>query len=71
MRRALYDVFWKVKNVGPEAERRNQIRGQICARGLSIVEHSLFFGNRYIECYRVQGNVCVARMRVDVPIGRE
>ena len=60
-----------MKNVGPEAERRNQIRGQICARGLSIVEHSLFFGNRYIECYRVQGNVCVARMRVDVPIGRE
>lgn len=38
MRRALYDVFWKVKNVGPEAERRNQIRAQICARGLSIVE---------------------------------
>ena len=24
-----YRILWKVKNVGPEAERRNQVRGQI------------------------------------------
>lgn len=65
-----YRVFWKVKNVGPEAERRNQIRGQIEEKGNSIVEHSNFYGNHYIECYIVKNGVCVARTRIDVPIGR-
>ena len=65
-----YRVFWKVKNVGPEAERRNQIRGEIEEKGNSIVEHSNFFGNHYIECYIVKNGVCVARTRIDVPIGR-
>lgn len=65
-----YDVYWKVKNVGPEAERRNQIRGQIVSKGNSIVEHSNFYGNHYIECYIIKNGVCVARKRVDVPIGR-
>jgi hypothetical protein len=65
-----YDIYWKVKNVGPEAERRNQLRGQIEERGRSIVEHSDFFGNHYIECYIVKNRVCVARSRVMIPIGR-
>lgn len=65
-----YKVLWKVKNVGPEAERQDCIRGQILDRGVSIVEPTHFFGNHYIECYIVKDNVCVARSRVDVPIGR-
>lgn len=65
-----YKILWKIKNVGPEAERRNQVRGQIEEKGNSIVEHSDFFGNHYIECYIVKNGVCVARTRVDVPIGR-
>lgn len=65
-----YKIFWKVKNVGPEAERRNQLRGQIVEEGKSIVEHSLFFGNHYIECYIIKNEVCVAKTRVDIPIGR-
>lgn len=65
-----YSVFWKVKNVGPEAERRNQIRGQIIDKGNSIVEHSNFFGNHYIECYIVKNNVCVSKERINIPIGR-
>ena len=65
-----YKILWKVKNVGPEAERRNQIRGPIEEKGTSIVEHSNFFGNHYIECYIVKDRVCVARTRIDVPIGR-
>lgn len=65
-----YRILWKVKNVGPEAERRNRIRGQICDRGRTIVENSCFYGNHYIECYIVKEDVCVARHRVDVPIGR-
>ena len=65
-----YDVYWKVKNVGPEAERRNQLRGQIVNKGNSIVEHTNFFGNHYIECYIVKNGICVAKKRIDVPIGR-
>lgn len=65
-----YDVYWKVKNVGPEAERKNQLRGEIVNRGISIVEHSRFFGNHYIECYLVKNGICVARQRINVPIGR-
>lgn len=65
-----YKILWKVKNVGPEAERRNQIRGQIVERGKGIVEHSRFFGNHYIECYIIKNGMCVAKTRVDIPIGR-
>lgn len=65
-----YEVYWKVKNVGPEAERRNQLRGQIENKGSSIIEHSNFFGNHYIECYIVKNRECVAKKRIDVPIGR-
>ena len=65
-----YKVLWKVKNVGPEAERLNQVRGQIEEKGNSIVEHSRFYGNHYIECYIVKNGVCVAKTRVDIPIGR-
>ena len=65
-----YKVLWKVKNVGPEAERRNIIRGQIEERGPIITEHSDFFGNHYIECYIVKNEICVARSRIEIPIGR-
>lgn len=63
-------ILWKVKNVGPEAERRNQVRGQIIQKGSSIVEHSNFFGNHYIECYIIKNGICVARKRLNIPIGR-
>ena len=66
-----YKVFWKVKNVGPEAERRNMVRGQIKEGGKSIVEHSNFYGNHYIECYIIKDGYCVARTRKEVPIGRK
>lgn len=65
-----YDVYWKVKNVGPEAQRRNMLRGQILKKGETIKEHSDFYGNHYIECYIVKNNVCVARGRIKVPIRR-
>lgn len=65
-----YDVLWKVKNSGPEAERRNMIRGQIEDRGKAIEEPTCFFGNHYIECYIIKNGVCVAKTRINVPIGR-
>ncbi|MDO4649026.1 MAG: nucleotidyltransferase, partial [Eubacteriales bacterium] len=67
-----YDkVLWKVKNNGTEAEKRNDIRGQIVDRGLSIHENALFRGDHYIECYIIRNNVCVAIGHVDVEIGSE
>ena len=65
-----YEVYWKVKNVGPEAERRNEVRGQIIKRGPEITENTKFFGNHYIECYIIKDKVCVARKRINIPIGR-
>ena len=65
-----YKIMWKVKNVGPEAERRNMLRGQIFEKGDRIIEHSNFYGNHYIECYIIKDERCVAKQRVDIPIGR-
>ncbi|HLR52498.1 MAG TPA: nucleotidyltransferase [Candidatus Avamphibacillus sp.] len=65
-----YDkILWKVLNVGAEAERRNDIRGQIQDRGKEITENSKFLGEHYIECYLIKNGVCVAIGHVDVPIG--
>lgn len=65
-----YDkVLWKVRNVGTEAEQRNDIRGEIKDRGKEITEHSKFSGPHYIECYLIRNGVCVAIGHVEVPIG--
>lgn len=66
-----YDkVLWKVLNVGYEAKRRNDIRGQIQDRGKEITEYSKFFGPHYIECYLIKDGICVAIGHVNVPIGK-
>lgn len=62
-------ILWKVRNVGPLAVRKNDIRGQIIDRGDSITENTRFFGPHYIECYVIKNGVCVARQKVNVPIG--
>ena len=65
-----YDVRWKVLNQGDEAERRNQIRGQIVEpnRVTGRHERTSFRGEHVVECYVVQDGVVVARDRIDVPI---
>ena len=65
-----YEVYWKVKNVGPEARRRRMIRGEIYKRGNTIVEHTNFYGNHYIECYIIKNGICFAEKRIEIPIGR-
>lgn len=65
-----YKIFLKVKNVGSEAKRINQIRGQIVEKRKTIVEHSNFYGNHYIECYIIKNNMCVAKERINISIGR-
>jgi hypothetical protein len=65
-----YTLKWKVLNRGPEAERRNAIRGQIIesTRPNTRVEHSDFKGEHVVECYVVKDGVVVARDRIEVPI---
>ncbi len=63
-----YDIYWKVRNVGKEAEQRDDIRGQIVKGRSSHGEHSRFKGPHYTECFLVKNNVCVAKARINVPI---
>jgi hypothetical protein len=65
-----YTVKWKVLNRGPEAERRNSVRGQIVDSTASGVrdERSDFRGEHLVECYIVKDGIVVARDRIDVPI---
>lgn len=65
-----YDIYWKIRNVGREAIRRKQVRGQIhrdsgCG---SRIEHTSFRGKHYVECYIVHNNICVAKRAILVPI---
>lgn len=66
-----YGVLWKVRNVGSLAEQKNLIRGQIVAdRGRDdLVEHTDFSGSHFVECFIVKDGNCVARDRIEVPIG--
>ncbi|MFC7580072.1 nucleotidyltransferase [Schaalia naturae] len=65
-----YQVKWKVLNRGPEAERRNMIRGQVVESTSrnTRMEHSDFKGNHVVECYVIKDGIVVARDRIDVPI---
>lgn len=64
-----YDIYWKVRNVGPKAYERNQIRGQIFKTNNNTqTETSDFRGKHFVECYIVKDGVCIARDRIYVPI---
>ncbi len=65
-----YSIYWKVKNVGNVAESKDCIRGQIVRTDSDHQKESTsFHGSHFVECYLVKDNVCVARCRLDVPIG--
>lgn len=65
-----YMVRWKVKNVGPIAERKDKIRGEILIDGGHgrRIENSQFHGPHYVECYIIKNGTCVARNKIFVPI---
>lgn len=65
-----YTLMWKVLNRGVEAQKRNQIRGQIVEdKGhQERSESTSFKGEHYVECYAIKGGVVVARASIDVPI---
>ena len=65
-----YDIYWKVRNVGSVAEEKDCIRGQINKTNRTFKnEHTDFQGEHFVECYLVKNSVCVAKCRIDVPIG--
>jgi hypothetical protein len=63
-------VKWKVKNVGEEAVKANDLRGQIVIDSGHRIrsENTKYTGAHYIECYAIQDGVCVAKARLNVPI---
>lgn len=65
-----YEVYWKVRNRGEVALRKDCIRGQIVRdKGTrKKIESTDFKGEHYVECYIVYRNVCVAKDRISVPI---
>ncbi|MDP4095644.1 nucleotidyltransferase [Paenibacillus sp. P96] len=65
-----FTVYWKVLNRGPEAIRRDMIRGQIVrdAGQGRREEKTSFQGGHVVECYVVHNNVVVAKDRIKVPI---
>ncbi|QJR29180.1 nucleotide-binding domain-containing protein [Limnobacter profundi] len=65
-----YTLKWKVLNRGAEAQRRNEIRGQIVVDDGSRKrkETTKFKGEHFVECYAVKNGVVVARATIDVPI---
>ena len=65
-----YVLKWKVLNRGAEAERRNNIRGQIIESSHPNARHerTSFRGEHVVECFVVKDGVVVARDRIDVPI---
>lgn len=66
-----YGVLWKVRNVGIQAEHKNMIRGQIVSdKGhAQLVERTDFPGAHFVECFIIKDGNCVARDRLEVPIG--
>lgn len=65
-----YVVKWKVLNRGPEAEQRDDVRGQIVGPsvGSERRERTQFRGEHLVECYLIKNGVVVARDGITVPI---
>ncbi len=65
-----YGLYWKVLNRGPEAVKRDKIRGQIEADAgqYEKTESTNFRGDHVVECYAVQDGVVIATDRIHVPI---
>ncbi len=65
-----HQIYWKVLNRGPEAIRKDVIRGQIIADSghRQKSETTSFRGDHIVECYAVLNGVVVAKDRIHVPI---
>lgn len=63
-----YEVYWKVRNAGPEAAIRKAFRGEILKRGHVIHETSDFPGAHWVQAWIVKNGVAVATATQDVII---
>lgn len=65
-----HTIYWKVLNRGAEAQRRDEVRGQIWADtgDNQRTENTKFRGDHVVECYAVKNGVVVAKDRIHVPI---
>lgn len=70
-----YDTLLKVKNIGAEAIRNNNLRGDIFdIRSFMFmdnkyhVETCKYRGEHFIECYAIKNGVCIAKDSIRVPI---
>lgn len=66
-----YEIYWKVRNRGSEAIKRNILRGEILKGNETKIERTSFKGGHFVECYIIYNGVCVARDSIDVPIAME
>jgi hypothetical protein len=60
-----YEVHWQIVNTGPEAEAKNDLRGDFYnsdgAGGIVRWEHTSYSGTHWVEAFIVKDGVCVAR----------
>ncbi|MZE78146.1 SMODS domain-containing nucleotidyltransferase [Streptomyces xinghaiensis] len=64
-----YDIWWKVRNYGPDAENAHGLRGQITpGRGPRIHERTRYRGRHYVEVWIVKDGKVVASDHHDVVI---
>lgn len=68
--RGPYDVYWKVRNTGQDADRAGDLRGEITLgqRGGVHTERTKYRGQHVIECYVVLNNRVVATAHHPVTI---
>lgn len=66
-----YDVMWKVRNFGEDANTAGDLRGEISRdNGFEDKkENTRYQGEHYVECYIIKNNICVALNKLLVPIG--
>lgn len=64
-----YSIFWKIKNEGETAKKKDMIRGQLLETNSYIhKEHTDFRDNHYVEAYIIKEDICIAKERMEVPI---
>lgn len=65
-----YEVKWKVRNRGYEADRQKNHRGDIMDDDGSKtrIETANFFGDHTVECYAIRDGRVIARHEITVPI---
>lgn len=63
-----YDVYWKIRNNGQEAETAGSLRGEIQRDSgtRTWTETTSYIGNHYVEAMIVKDGTCVAKSRQDV-----